>query len=107
MEIGKQGFGCMGFSAFYGSAAKTSDEQAVLVVREAMSRGVVLFNTATFYGPLNDAGYGANLRLLRKCIEGVDRSSFKLMVKIGMDTRCPPEKTGTSWVMRGDKDGIR
>jgi hypothetical protein len=36
-----------------------------------------------------------------------DRSSFKLMVKIGMDTRCPPEKTGTSWVMRGDKDAIR
>ena len=22
-------------------------------------------------------------------------------VKIGMDTRCPPEKTGTTWVMRG------
>eukprot|EP00976_Prorocentrum_cordatum_P072075 1180571-Prorocentrum_minimum.AAC.5 len=62
----------MGFSTFYGSAAKTSDEQAIAVVREAMSKGVVLFNSATFYGPLNDAGFGANIRLLKKCFEGVD-----------------------------------
>lgn len=24
-----------------------------------------------------------------------------------MDTRCPPEKTGTSWVMRGSAQEIR
>ena len=29
------------------------------------------------------------------------------MVKVGMDTRCPVEKTGTVWVNRGDSEGIR
>jgi len=34
----------------------------------------------------------------------VDRSSVQLAVKIGMDTRCPVEKTGQYWNMRGDYD---
>ena len=63
--------------------------------------------SATFYGPLNEEGYGANLRLLKKCLATVDRSKVKLMVKVGMDTRCPVEKTGTSWIMRGDSKGLR
>ena len=29
------------------------------------------------------------------------------MVKIGMDTRCPVEKTGTSWVLRADAAALR
>ena len=53
-----------------------------------MNQGVTLFNSATFYGPLNEVGYGANLRLLRKFLDsGIDRSKIQLMVKIGMDTR--------------------
>lgn len=62
--------------------------------------GVTLLNSATFYGPLNEIGFGANLRLLRSSIEGLDRSKIQLMVKICMDTRCPVEKTGTSWNLR-------
>lgn len=81
------GFGCMGMSAFYASATAATEEQKIRVFREAVRRGVTLFNSATFYGPLNAEGYGANLRLLRKCLEGVDRSSVQLMVKVGMDTR--------------------
>ena len=49
--------------------------------------GVTLFNSATFYGPLNENGFGANLRLLKTAIEGLDRSKIQLMVKICMDTR--------------------
>jgi hypothetical protein len=49
--------------------------------------GVELLNSATFYGELNDNGFGANLRLLKTALEGIDRSKIKLMVKIGMDTR--------------------
>ena len=59
-----------------------------------------MLNSATFYGPLNQEGFGANLRLIRSAIEGLDRSKIQLMVKICMDTRCPVEKTGTSWVLR-------
>ncbi len=77
----------MGFSCFYSSAKKTTPEQATSVIHHAAESGVKLFNSATFYGPLNEEGFGANLRLLKTCIEGLDRSSFQLMVKIGMDTR--------------------
>ena len=85
--MASQGFGCMGFSAFYPSAKNTTPEQAKAVIHHAAASGVKLFNSATFYGPLNEVGFGANLRLLKSCIEGLDRSSFQLMVKVGMDTR--------------------
>lgn len=77
----------MGFSAFYASARQTTPDQAKAVIQHAVESGVVLLNSATFYGELNERGYGANLRLLRNSLEGLDRSSYKLMVKIGMDTR--------------------
>lgn len=85
MSSANQGFGCMGFSAFYGSAA--TPEKAKTVVHHAIESGVELLNSATFYGELNEVGFGANLRLIKTCLEGVDRSKIKLMVKIGMDTR--------------------
>ena len=95
--------------AFYASAksTSTSEEQAKTVFQHAVANGVTLFNSATFYGPLNDVGYGANLRLIRKCIEGLDRSKIQLMVKVGMDTRCPVEKTGTSFVLKADAAALR
>ena len=40
----QQGFGCMGFSAFYSSARKTTPEQAKTVIEHAVNNGVVLFN---------------------------------------------------------------
>lgn len=81
------GFGCMGFSAFFSSAKETSVESAREVILKALELGVRVFNTATFYGDLNEEGYGENLRLLSQCFEGVPRESYELMVKIGMDTR--------------------
>ena len=95
-NMAEQGFGCMGFSAFYASAAKSTDDNAVKVFHDAVKAGVSLFNTATFYGALNVDGFGANLRLIRKCMVGIDRSKIQLMVKIGMDTRAPVESTGKS-----------
>jgi aryl-alcohol dehydrogenase-like predicted oxidoreductase len=82
-----QGFGCMGLSAFYTSAKNTTPEKAKAVIHHAVKSGVTLLNTATFYGELNELGYGANLRLLKHCLEGLDRSKIQLMVKIGLDTR--------------------
>ncbi len=101
----------MGFSAFYQSARDMTDEQALSVLNCAYDNGVELFNTATFYGPLNEDGYGANLRLLNKFLHQtdkvIDRSKVKLMVKVGMDTRCPVEKTGQVWNNRADAEGLR
>ena len=83
----EQGFGCMGMSAFYTSSRITTEENNISVFHEAVRNGVKLFNSATFYGALNEEGYGTNLRLIRKCLNGLDRSQIQLMVKVGMDTR--------------------
>lgn len=106
-QLAEQGFGCMGFSAFYSSAKTCTEEQAVAVFKHAVDNGVTLFNSATFYGPLHTEGFGANLRLIKKCLEVVDRSKIQLMVKIGMDTRAPVDKPGSQWNMRGDKEGLQ
>lgn len=106
MATKQQGFGCMGLSAFYTSAYTTSEEDKIRVFHAAVDLGITLFNSATFYGELNEVGYGENLRLIKKCLFGIDRSKIKLMVKIGMDTRCPIEKTGSSWIMRGTPEEL-
>ncbi len=85
--MSNQGFGCMGFSFFYANAKKTNIEQAKNVIHHAADAGVKIFNTATFYGELNEEGFGANLRLLKSCVVGLDRTKIQLMVKVGMDTR--------------------
>lgn len=98
----------MGLSAFYASASTTTEEQACAVIKHAYDKGVTLFNTASFYGPLNVEGYGHNLRLLRKAFSqpGIDRSKIQIMCKVGMDTRAPMDKTGSQWIQRCDKDGL-
>lgn len=37
-------------------------ESNIEVFHKAVDNGVKIFNTATFYGPLNEDGYGTNLR---------------------------------------------
>jgi hypothetical protein len=51
----------MGFSAFYGSAAKTSVDSAKAVIHRAVEQGATLLNSATFYGPLNVVSTAARL----------------------------------------------
>lgn len=95
----------MGMSAFYSSASTSSEENDRAVIHAAIENNVTLLNTATFYGPLTKEGYGHNLRLLKKCLEGVDRSKVQLMVKIGMDTRAS-EPGKPSFINRADEEGI-
>ena len=40
LSVGKQGFGCMGMSAFYASAKTTTEEDAKAVIHEAVAAGV-------------------------------------------------------------------
>ena len=51
-KMPQQGFGCMGFSAFYASSKNTTEEQAISVFHKAVEKGVTLFNSSTFYGSL-------------------------------------------------------
>jgi aryl-alcohol dehydrogenase-like predicted oxidoreductase len=106
----QQGYGCMGLSAFYASAKTTSEEDAIKVVTHALSSGAAILNSANFYGPLNEEGFGHNLRLLRKCLDALppsERPSARIMVKIGMDTKAPVEKTGTQWNLTVTPDALR
>jgi len=108
-NMAQQGFGAMGLSAFYGSASTTSEDDKIAVVLRANQAGVKIINSAVFYGPLNVDGYGANLRLLNKVIHhpDYDATKTKVMVKIGMDTRAPAEKTGTMWKVMSSEEDIR
>ncbi len=89
-----QGFGCMGFSAFYSSSRRVSEEDKIKTFRHVVNKGVTLFNTATFYGPLHKDGYGANCRFIRTALDGLDRSKIQIMCKIGMDTKADVDKQG-------------
>eukprot|EP00669_Euglena_mutabilis_P006843 TRINITY_DN2318_c0_g1_i1.p1 TRINITY_DN2318_c0_g1~~TRINITY_DN2318_c0_g1_i1.p1 ORF type:complete len:307 (-),score=96.45 TRINITY_DN2318_c0_g1_i1:85-984(-) len=103
-EIGRQGLGAMGFSMIAITEPTSKEDTAIAVLKEAVKRGVVLINTATFYGPPGAEGFGANLRLLRSCLKSIDRSAYRLMVKIGVDTGAPVETSG-GWSFRLDEAG--
>ena len=76
LQVGVQGLGCMRLASVDGGG----QDNASAVFREALAGGVVLFHC----GSPDAEDYGATLRLLQKCIEGVDRAAYKLMVKLGV-----------------------
>jgi len=97
-EVSRQGLTLRGF-------ADRDDPQSVdaarALVREALRRGVTLFHSSAAYGPPTEDGYGSNLRLLRSCLEGVDRAAYQLMVEVGLDTR------GGQPVLRADEASLK
>jgi aryl-alcohol dehydrogenase-like predicted oxidoreductase len=52
LEVSAIGFGCMGLSYGYGPAIEK--QQAILVIRTAVERGVTFFDTAEAYGPFTN-----------------------------------------------------
>jgi len=106
--MANQGFGCLGLSGAYASFVETTPEVTKAIVHHVVDKGiayschcltnltltippltlgVTLFNSSTHYGVLNEVGFGGNLRILGKAMEGLDRSKIQLMVKIGLDTK--------------------
>ncbi|MGP5568137.1 aldo/keto reductase [Pseudomonas helleri] len=64
LEVSSLGLGCMGLSAAYGPPTDT--QQAVLLIRTAVERGVTFFDTAELYGPfLNEQVVGQALAPMR------------------------------------------
>ena len=97
----------MGLSAFYTSSRERTEAEKIEVFKAAYDSGCTLFNTATFYGPLHEEGFGENLRLLNKCLQLVDRSQIQIMCKIGMDTRAPVTAPATQWNLSGKEEALR
>ena len=40
----------------------------------------MMSHSATFYGPLNEDGFGANCRLLKTCLKDIDRSKMQVLM---------------------------
>jgi len=66
--------GCMGMSGMYG---KTSDEESVATIQEAIDQGITLLDTGDFYGT------GHNEMLIGRAIQG-RRDKVQLSVKFGV-----------------------
>ncbi len=70
------GLGCMGMSAFYGSAHR-DDDASIAVIHHALERGLTLLDTADMYGP------HTNEVLVGKAIAGRRGQAF-LATKFGI-----------------------
>jgi aryl-alcohol dehydrogenase-like predicted oxidoreductase len=64
LEVSALGFGCMGLD--FGYANKVSKQEGVTLIRQAVDRGVTLFDTAEVYGPFsNEEMVGEALKPVR------------------------------------------
>lgn len=74
LEVSAIGFGCMGLNAAFAETLDPAD--AVELIRQAVHRGVTLFDTAEVYGPYtNEELVGAALK--------PDRNAVKISTKFG------------------------
>jgi aryl-alcohol dehydrogenase-like predicted oxidoreductase len=96
------GLGCMGMSAFYGSADRA---ESIATIHAALDAGVTLLDTGDFYG------MGDNEMLIRDALAGRRREDVVLSVKfgamlspdgafIGFDARPAAVKTALAYTLK-------
>src|SRR5215831_5513079 len=90
LEVSAIGLGCMGMSFGYGPPK--DKEEMILLIREAVDRGVTFFDTAEVYGPFtNEELVGEALVPYRKQVVIATKFGFKLDPKtgrsVGVDSR--------------------
>lgn len=88
LSVSELGFGCMGLDFGYGN--KLSREEGVRLIRQAVDRGVTLFDTAEVYGPwTNEEMVGEALRQVRDQVVIATKFGFNIVdgEQQGLDSR--------------------
>jgi aryl-alcohol dehydrogenase-like predicted oxidoreductase len=77
LQVSTIGLGCMGMSASYGPPADT--RAMITLIRQAVERGVTLFDTAEVYGPYsNESLLGEALQALRERVVIATKFGFDI-----------------------------
>src|SRR5512142_2803096 len=89
LEVSALGYGAMGLTAAYGPAADKED--AIVLLRAAVERGVTLFDTAEAYGPfMNEELVGEALAPFRDQVVIATKFGFGINpdgTRYGFDSR--------------------
>ncbi|MFG2292303.1 aldo/keto reductase [Streptomyces sp. NPDC048603] len=76
LQVGAEGLGCMGMSAFYGA---TDEAESIATIHRALELGVTMLDTAEGYGPFR------NEQLIARALTGRPRDRVVIATKTGIE----------------------
>jgi aryl-alcohol dehydrogenase-like predicted oxidoreductase len=96
LEVSEIGLGCMGMSAFYGSA---DEDEGVATIQRTLDLGIDFLDTAEMYGPFD------NEELVGKAVAG-NRDAYVIATKFGVR---PVRDSNGEWTRKldGSPENVR